>query len=78
MAEIKFKFDNKKFESQLERELAKIAVVKRGRYANEDNNMVKPSKMEEEAFQVIIKKYDGNPQHVVSGSYDEFPELYAV
>ena len=77
MAKIEFKFDTKKLQRELNKQIQKIAKEEALKASIEiptnGGDMRIFDKMTEEALKVILSQYDGNAEYSVSGNYDLFP-----
>lgn len=75
---IKFHFDTKKLEKELNKQMKEIIEKEQYKIDLENKkgrgrmNILQP--MEEEAFKIILEQYDGNKDNSVSGTYDIFPK----
>lgn len=73
MSNIKIKFDTKKIEKELKKEIEKIAFEELVKTVRSEGQMFILQQLEEEVLYTILEKYDGNDKLTVSGNYEEFP-----
>lgn len=78
MAKFEIKFDAKKFENELNKQVNKIVRKKQTEIILQQNkeklSMDILSQNEEEILKILLEKYDKNKNYSVCGEYDEFPE----
>ncbi|MBQ3409666.1 MAG: hypothetical protein IJH12_10765 [Clostridia bacterium] len=73
MSSIKFQFDGKKFEEKIIKEIERDVKKNIYRKEQECGNMVMLQRLEEEMLDIILDKYDGNEELLVSGQFQDFP-----
>lgn len=78
MAKFEIKFDAKKFENELNKQVNNIVRKKQTEMILQQNkeklSMNILRKNEEEILKILLEKYDKNKNYSVCGEYDEFPE----
>lgn len=73
MSNIKIKFDSKKIERELKKEVERIAFEELVKTVRSKGQMFILQQLEEEVLYTILEKYDGNDRLEVVGNYNEFP-----
>lgn len=78
MAKINIKFDTKKFEKQLQKQIDEITQKKQKELLiqrrKENEGMYVLNSNEETMLEIFINKYNNNKNYQICGTYDEFPD----
>lgn len=79
---MKIKFDAKKLEKELNRQMKKIVENEQYKIGlknqGEETNMIILQPMEEEALKILLEYYDGNENNYVNGDYEWFPAYMSM